>query len=126
MKSKQTGIASWPVVTLSAFDCSRETATTGLTAIPAVTTAVHHLKVRSCLIDGEAVACDERGLAVFELLRNRPSGRPRVPLRPRPAGARWTDLRREPLETRKATLVRRKHSNVRSGEAPQETISTLI
>ena len=27
--------------------------------------AVNHLKVRSCLIDGEVVCCDERGLAVF-------------------------------------------------------------
>jgi ATP-dependent DNA ligase len=40
--------------------------------------AVDRLKVRSCLIDGEAVACDENGLA---------------------------DLRREPIETRKATLA---------------------
>jgi hypothetical protein len=27
------------------------------------------LRARSCLIDGEAVACDERGLAVFDRLR---------------------------------------------------------
>jgi ATP-dependent DNA ligase len=27
------------------------------------------LPVRSCLIDGEAVVCDESGLAVFELIR---------------------------------------------------------
>jgi bifunctional non-homologous end joining protein LigD len=27
------------------------------------------LEVRSCLIDGEVVVCDERGLAVFDLLR---------------------------------------------------------
>ena len=33
------------------------------------------LKVRSCPIDGEAVACDENGLAVFELLREKPAGR---------------------------------------------------
>jgi hypothetical protein len=32
-----------------------------------------HLKARSCLIDGEAVASDENGLAVFELLRVAPS-----------------------------------------------------
>jgi ATP-dependent DNA ligase len=25
--------------------------------------------VRSCLIDGEAMACDDNGLAVFELVR---------------------------------------------------------
>jgi hypothetical protein len=30
--------------------------------------------VRSCLIDGEAVACDESGLAVFERLRRKRAG----------------------------------------------------
>jgi ATP-dependent DNA ligase len=33
--------------------------------------AVNRLKVRSCLLDGEAVRCDEDGLAVFALLRYR-------------------------------------------------------
>jgi bifunctional non-homologous end joining protein LigD len=36
--------------------------------------AVNRLKARSCLIDGEAVACDENGLAVSEQLRRKPSG----------------------------------------------------
>src|SRR6187200_1526273 len=38
---------------------------------PLVVEAVNHLKVRSCLIDGEAVCCDERGLARFDILRRR-------------------------------------------------------
>ena len=33
--------------------------------------AVNHLKARSCLIDGEVVCCDERGVATFQLLRHR-------------------------------------------------------
>ena len=33
--------------------------------------AVNHLKVRSCLIDGEVVCCDEKGVAAFQLLRHR-------------------------------------------------------
>jgi ATP-dependent DNA ligase len=37
--------------------------------------AVNRLKVRSCLIDGEAVASDENGLAVFERLRREREGR---------------------------------------------------
>jgi ATP-dependent DNA ligase len=37
---------------------------------PLVVEAVNHLKVRSCLIDGEVVCCDERGLATFQLLRH--------------------------------------------------------
>jgi bifunctional non-homologous end joining protein LigD len=32
---------------------------------PLVVEAMNHLKVRSCLIDGEVVCCDERGLARF-------------------------------------------------------------
>ena len=31
---------------------------------PLVVEAVNHLEVRSCLIDGEVVCCDERGLAL--------------------------------------------------------------
>jgi ATP-dependent DNA ligase len=31
--------------------------------------AVNKLPVRSCLIDGEAIVCDQNGLAVFELIR---------------------------------------------------------
>ena len=38
---------------------------------PLVVEAVNHLKVRSCLIDGEVVCCDERGLARFDVLRRR-------------------------------------------------------
>jgi bifunctional non-homologous end joining protein LigD len=38
---------------------------------PLVVEAVNHLKVRSCLIDGEVVCCDEPGLATFQLLRHR-------------------------------------------------------
>jgi len=38
---------------------------------PLVVEAVNHLKVRSCLIDGEVVCCDEKGVAAFQLLRHR-------------------------------------------------------
>jgi bifunctional non-homologous end joining protein LigD len=55
---------------------------------PAIVQAVDRLKVRSCLIDGEAVACNDQGLAVFDLLE-----------------LDGQDLRREPLQTRKATLA---------------------
>jgi ATP-dependent DNA ligase len=43
--------------------------------VPLIVEAVDRLKVRSCLIDGEAVACDENGLAVFEQLRRKPAGK---------------------------------------------------
>jgi bifunctional non-homologous end joining protein LigD len=70
-----------------------------------VVEAVNHLKVRSCLIDGEVVCCDERGLAIFQKLRQR---------REEPSAFLYafdllelngTDLRREPIEVRKATLA---------------------
>jgi bifunctional non-homologous end joining protein LigD len=38
---------------------------------PLVVEAVNHLKVRSCLIDGGVVCCDEKGVAAFQLLRHR-------------------------------------------------------
>src|SRR5215831_11556425 len=42
---------------------------------PLIVEAVDRLKVRSCLIDSEAVACDENGLAVFQRLRRKPTGK---------------------------------------------------
>src|SRR5215813_14769674 len=69
---------------------------------PLILEAVNRLKVRSCLIDGEAVCCDENGLAVFALLR----------YRERPAeiflyafDLLELDGQDLPLETRKATLA---------------------
>jgi bifunctional non-homologous end joining protein LigD len=44
-------------------------AMTGVSSFPAVVAALKALEVRSCLIDGEVVICDEQGLAVFDLLR---------------------------------------------------------
>src|SRR4051794_19422248 len=72
---------------------------------PLVVQAVTHLKVRSCLIDGEVVCCDQRGVAAFNVLRRR---------RNEPEAFLYgfdllevdgTDLRREPIEVRKATLA---------------------
>ena len=40
---------------------------------PLVAEAVNHLKVRSCLIDGEVVCCDEQEVTSFQLLRHRPN-----------------------------------------------------
>ena len=60
---------------------------TGPTRFPLVVEAVNHLKVRSCLIDGEVVCCDERGVAAFQLLRHRRNEAERLPLRLRLAGA---------------------------------------
>ena len=37
---------------------------------PFIEMAIKSLSVRSCLIDGEAVVCDENELAVFDLIRS--------------------------------------------------------
>jgi bifunctional non-homologous end joining protein LigD len=67
---------------------------------PLVVEAVNHLKVRSCLVDGEVVCCDDRGLAIFQLLGHR---------RNEPQAFLYAfdllelngdDLRREPIEVR--------------------------
>jgi bifunctional non-homologous end joining protein LigD len=72
---------------------------------PLVAEAVNHLNVRSCLIDGEVVCCDERGLATFQLLRHRRNEPHAFLYAFDLLELNGTDLRREPLEVRKATLA---------------------
>jgi hypothetical protein len=59
----------------------------------------------SCLIDGEVVCCDERGLATFQLLRHRRNEPQAFVYAFDLLELDGTDLRREPLEVRKATLA---------------------
>jgi ATP-dependent DNA ligase len=70
---------------------------------PLIAESVDFLRVKSCLIDGEAVAWDRDGLPVFERLRERRSDRyvffDLLELNGR-------DLRREPIEDRKEALVK--------------------
>ena len=66
--------------------------------------AVNHLKVRSCLIDGEVVCCDDNGVAAFQLLRHR-RNEPKAFLYAFDYAfdlleLNGTDLRREPIEVR--------------------------
>ena len=75
------------------------------TRFPLVVEAVNHLKVRSCLIDGEAVCCDERGLARFDVLRRRRNEAVAFLYAFDLLELDGVDLRREPLEVRKATLA---------------------
>ena len=72
---------------------------------PLIVRAVNRLKVRSCLIDGEAVCCNERGVSSFDKLRHR-SHDPEVFLVAFDLlELDGNDLRREPLEVRKQTLA---------------------
>jgi bifunctional non-homologous end joining protein LigD len=72
---------------------------------PLIVEAVNRLRVRSCLIDGEAVACDDNGIAVFERLRRKREGRHVFLCAFDLLELDGKDLRHEPLEVRKATLA---------------------
>jgi len=73
---------------------------------PLIERATLSVKAASCLIDGEAVACDDNGLPVFDRLRYQ---------RDDPGVFLYAfdlmeldgdDLRREPIERRKVLLIR--------------------
>ena len=72
---------------------------------PLVVEAENHLNVRTCLIDGEVVCCEERGVAAFHVLRRRRNEATAFLYVFDLLELDGTDLRREPLETRKATLA---------------------
>jgi bifunctional non-homologous end joining protein LigD len=72
---------------------------------PLILEAAHELHVRSCLIDGEAVACDDNGLAVFERLRRKHEARAVFLFAFDLLELDGVDLRREPIEVRKETLA---------------------
>jgi bifunctional non-homologous end joining protein LigD len=72
---------------------------------PRIVEAVNALKVRSCLIDGEAVACDESGVTVFKRLREKQIGQHVFLYAFDLLELNGRDLRPEPIEVRKATLA---------------------
>jgi bifunctional non-homologous end joining protein LigD len=72
---------------------------------PTIARAVAALKVNSCFIDGEVVVCDEAGRPSFEMLRSREHDTVAVLYAFDLLALDGQDIRREPLETRKATLA---------------------
>jgi bifunctional non-homologous end joining protein LigD len=71
---------------------------------PLIATALKSLPVRSCLIDGEAIVCDENGLADFELIRgHRTADAVHCAFDLLELDGR--DLRRRPIEERKELLT---------------------
>jgi bifunctional non-homologous end joining protein LigD len=72
---------------------------------PFIEMAVKSLPVRSCLIDGEAIVCDQHGLAVFELIRGHRAIASAVHCAFDLLELDGQDLRREPIEERKALLA---------------------
>jgi bifunctional non-homologous end joining protein LigD len=71
---------------------------------PAIASGVNHLRCESCLLDGEVVICGEDGIPVFDRLRY---GRGEALLYVFDLlELDGRDLRREPIELRKATLAK--------------------
>ena len=62
------------------------------------------MSLRSCLIDGEAIVCDENGLAVFELIRGGGSKTSAVLCAFDLLELDGRDLRRRPIEERKGPI----------------------
>jgi ATP-dependent DNA ligase len=71
---------------------------------PLIAAAAGDLKVRSCLIDGEAVACDGDGMPMFDRLRYRRADKTVFLYAFDLIELNGQDLRREPIEVRKREL----------------------
>ena len=72
---------------------------------PLIAEAASALGVRSCLIDGEAVACDGDGMPVFDRLRYRRADKTVFLYAFDLIELNGRDLRREPIEVRKRQLA---------------------
>jgi bifunctional non-homologous end joining protein LigD len=72
---------------------------------PLIAEALTRLRSRSCIIDGEAVACDDNGLASFERIRYRQHDGDVFLYAFDLIALNGDDLRRDPLQVRKATLA---------------------
>jgi bifunctional non-homologous end joining protein LigD len=73
---------------------------------PLAAAAVSALPVRSCLLDGEAIVCNEGGLAMFDLIRRARHGAKAVLCVFDLLELNGKDLRRAPIEHRKQTLTK--------------------
>jgi bifunctional non-homologous end joining protein LigD len=72
---------------------------------PLIVEALAKLRSRSCIIDGEAVACDDNGLPSFNRIRYRRHDASVFLYAFDLIELNGDDLRRDPLEVRKATLA---------------------
>src|SRR5262249_28872134 len=72
---------------------------------PLIVDALSRLRSRSCIIDGEAVACDDNGVASFDLVRHHRHNDRAFLYAFDLIELNGDDMRRDPLEVRKATLA---------------------
>jgi bifunctional non-homologous end joining protein LigD len=72
---------------------------------PLIVETLARLRSRSCIIDGEAVACDDNGVASFDLIRHQRANESIFLYAFDLIELNGDDLRRDPLQVRKATLA---------------------
>jgi ATP-dependent DNA ligase len=72
---------------------------------PLIVETLARLRSRSCIIDGEAVACDDNGVASFDLVRHQRANGSIFLYAFDLIELNGADLRRDPLAVRKATLA---------------------
>ena len=95
------------LITRNGFDLAQR--------FPRAAAAIAALPARSCVVDGEAIACDAEGLSVFDLLRYRRQDDTVTLCAFDLLELDGVDLRREPIEVRKRTLkglLRREHRGI--------------
>jgi bifunctional non-homologous end joining protein LigD len=101
-----TASAFWPGAIVPVCDWLHAPGTISRGRFPFIAMAVGKLPVRSCLIVGEAIVCDENGLAVFDLIRRHGALASAVHRAFDLLELEGRDLRREPIEKRKALLAK--------------------
>jgi bifunctional non-homologous end joining protein LigD len=106
MKSSTTGFGSWPGATAPVSGLLPATAMILPDGFRWLRAAVAALPGRSCLIDGEAIVCDDKGLAVFELIRRARNHASVILCAFDLLEIDGEDLRRVPIEQRKHRLAR--------------------
>jgi ATP-dependent DNA ligase len=96
---------------------------------PLIVEALARLRARSCIIDGEAVACREDGMADFNRIRYRHHDADVFLYAFDLLELNGDDLRRDPLQVRKATLasvLARAASGLRFNEHMEEVDGPLV
>jgi bifunctional non-homologous end joining protein LigD len=86
---------------------------------PLAAAAIEALPVRSCVVDGEAIVCDDSGLAVFDLIRGHGTNAEAILCAFDLLEVNGEDIRREPIEERKrrlAGLLRLPHDGIALNE----------
>ena len=114
-RSSTTASGFWRTGAGAASACSAGTATTSPTVSRSFAAALEALPVRSCVVDGEAIVCDDNGLAVFDLVSGHGTNARAILCGFDLLEVNGEDIRREPIEDRKrrlAGLLRLPHEGI--------------